>query len=114
MADDLKARLAELARTTAEKERIEAELNVARRIQASMLPNIDREPYDVVDDVARGGLIRVRKDGKVGFVDTWGKVVVEPQFDMAWDFLPNGLALVRDGERVFCIDAMGREVAGQE
>ncbi|MCL2343307.1 MAG: SpoIIE family protein phosphatase, partial [Firmicutes bacterium] len=40
MIDDLKVHIANLSRVTAEKERVSAELDVARRIQAGMLPSI--------------------------------------------------------------------------
>ncbi len=41
MTIDLKSYMENLSRVTAEKERITTELNVARNIQASMLPNVD-------------------------------------------------------------------------
>jgi sigma-B regulation protein RsbU (phosphoserine phosphatase) len=52
MTGELKGYIEDLRRTTAEKERISAELNVATRIQASMLPRIfpafpDREEFDL-------------------------------------------------------------------
>ncbi len=40
MTADLKEYVADLAKTTAAKERIESELNIAREIQASMLPRV--------------------------------------------------------------------------
>ncbi len=52
MAEDLKPRVHELRTVTAEKERIGAELDIAREIQASMLPSIfppypDRTEFDI-------------------------------------------------------------------
>jgi sigma-B regulation protein RsbU (phosphoserine phosphatase) len=52
MTEDLKASIEQSARELAEKERIGAELNVARKIQASMLPCIfppfpDRTEFDI-------------------------------------------------------------------
>jgi len=41
-------------------------------------------------------LFRIIKDGKYGFIDQTGKVVIAPQFDSASDF-SEGLALVRIG-----------------
>ncbi|MCL2096718.1 MAG: SpoIIE family protein phosphatase [Oscillospiraceae bacterium] len=52
MTDDLTEYIANLSRVTAEKERIGAELDVATKIQASMLPSIfpafpEREEFDI-------------------------------------------------------------------
>ncbi len=33
-----------------------------------------------------GGLALFERDGKTGFVDPTGKVVIEPQWELAWDF----------------------------
>lgn len=53
MAGNLKTRIGELKTVTAEKERIGAELDIARNIQAAMLPSIfppypDRDEFDIV------------------------------------------------------------------
>ncbi|MCD8141306.1 MAG: WG repeat-containing protein [Planctomycetaceae bacterium] len=60
-----------------------------------------------IRDTARCGLVRVFRDGKYGYVDVGGGVVVPPRFDAAWDFLPNGTALVREGGTVLLIDTGG-------
>src|SRR5689334_19110760 len=54
-------------------------------------------------------LFLIEKDGKSGFIDRMGKVVIAPQFDRASGF-SEGLALVtRNGKKVF-IDTSGRTV----
>src|SRR2546430_7320576 len=55
------------------------------------------------------GLFLVQKDGKSGFIDRTGKVVIPIQFDSAGNFY-EGLALVTmNGQKAF-IDATGRVV----
>ena len=45
----------------------------------------------------------------MGDIDRTGKIVVNPQFDEAWDFV-NGLAKVRMAGGFGCIDKTGRHV----
>jgi hypothetical protein len=52
-------------------------------------------------------LIAVEKDGKTGFIDQTGKVVIPFQFDRANSFY-EGLALVTRKDRKFFIDTTGR------
>jgi hypothetical protein len=44
------------------------------------------------------GLFPVLKDGKWGYVNKMGEIVIQPQFDDAWDF-SEGLAYVRIGQK---------------
>jgi hypothetical protein len=59
------------------------------------------------------GMGRIELQGKSGFVDRTGKIVIAPQYDLADDFF-GGLALVgvrRDGKvSMMCIDADGKTV----
>ena len=43
------------------------------------------------------GLVRVMIGDKWGYIDREGKIVIEPQFDLAF-FFDNGLALVREND----------------
>lgn len=55
------------------------------------------------DHVAEG-LFRIKKDGKIGYSDTNGKIVIKPQFDCAFPFekgkakVSNDCKTVPDGE----------------
>lgn len=59
------------------------------------------------DEPERGSLFRVAVDQKWGFIDRTGKVVIEPQFDWAYDF-SEGLAQVRRGRQCGYIDRTGK------
>ncbi len=52
------------------------------------------------------GLARVKKNGKWGYVDGSGTVVIPPRFDYARDFT-GGTARVRIGSREAAIDRRG-------
>ncbi|NQV01276.1 MAG: WG repeat-containing protein, partial [Bacteroidia bacterium] len=61
-------------------------------------------PYDNGPDYPSEGLIRIRENGKVGYADMEGNVVIPPSFECAYPF-QNGVAriceegtLIRDGE----------------
>ena len=54
-------------------------------------------------------LFPIEKDGKWGFIDRSGKLVISVQFDSANEF-HEGLALVTAGEKKLFIDASGRVV----
>ncbi|MDT8902498.1 WG repeat-containing protein [Anaeroselena agilis] len=57
------------------------------------------------------GIAKVRVDGKFGFIDTAGKMVIEPQFSHASRHCQNGMVFVeRDGKRGFR-DKEGRWLA---
>lgn len=42
--------------------------------------------YDNGPDYVEDGLFRILRNGKVGYADTTGRVVIEPQFDCAFPF----------------------------
>lgn len=64
---------------------------------------------DDVDVITEDGIVAFKKNDKWGFVDTTGKVIVEPQFDSAKSF-SNGLAAVCQGERWGFADQEGNIV----
>lgn len=55
------------------------------------------------------GLYRVRQNGKFGFMERSGRMVIQPQFDDALNF-SEGMAWVRVGKKVGFIDKAGRIV----
>lgn len=79
--------------------------------------------FDNGPDYIECGLFRIMKDGKIGFANAQGKIIIEPQFTCA-DFFRDGLArvtysctLVPNGEHTamqsdawFYIDANGKRV----
>lgn len=66
------------------------------------------DEWDEVDN-ASCGLCLVKKDGKVGFVNEWGELVIPLVYDGAWEFTDN-MALVRQGEERFWIDTAGNRL----
>lgn len=54
-------------------------------------------------------LFSIEQDGKSGFIDQSGKVIIAPQFDSVNGF-SEGLALARRGDRKFFIDTNGHTV----
>ncbi|MDQ2733091.1 MAG: WG repeat-containing protein [Armatimonadota bacterium] len=54
----------------------------------------------------KGGLARVKVDGKYGFISKTGELKIEPQFDNAFNFSDGLAAVVKDSELGF-IDAEG-------
>src|ERR1700704_3111972 len=54
-------------------------------------------------------LFPVEKDGKFGFIDRTGKIVIPLQFDSANDF-HEGLALVTSNHKTMFIDMTGKTV----
>lgn len=59
---------------------------------------------------ASNGLARAHDKGKYGFIDKKGEWVIPPQFDTAFDFADNGLALIRKGAERQYIDNIGMPV----
>ena len=55
------------------------------------------------------GLFSVRQNGKYGFIDKTGKIVIKPQFDKAYPF-HDGLALVIINNKHGFIDKKGKLV----
>lgn len=51
-------------------------------------------------------LFPITQDGKWGYIDVSGAVVIAPQYDLAWDF-SEGLALARQGSQYGYIDKTG-------
>jgi len=47
--------------------------------------------YDNGPDYISDGLFRILRDGKIGYADKTGKIIIEPQFECASTFL-NGIA----------------------
>lgn len=56
-------------------------------------------------------LLPVKKDGKYGYIDTTGKIVVPPQWDYAQDF-QDGIAMVMQGNKQGYIDKTGKYIWG--
>ena len=52
--------------------------------------------FDNGPDYPSNGLFRIVKDGKIGYADLNGKIVIQPQFDCAYPF-KNGKAKVGKG-----------------
>lgn len=52
-------------------------------------------------------LFRIEQNGKVGFIDNTGKIIIKPQFDDGWGF-DEGLAPVRVGSEWGFIDETGK------
>lgn len=55
-------------------------------------------------------LFSVQLDEKWGYIDSTGKFVIRPQFDDAYNFSDNGLALVQMGDKWGYIDKTGSYV----
>jgi hypothetical protein len=55
------------------------------------------------------GLVRVEIDGKHGYIDTTGRIVIKPQFDAASHFW-QGLALVEVDKGYGYIDTAGQYI----
>ncbi len=56
------------------------------------------------------GLAAVKLNGKWGYVDAIGKMVIEPQFDSAYAFKSKGITVVLSNGKYGCIDTSGRFV----
>ena len=66
---------------------------------------------DIWDEVGRFccGLSKVKKDGKVGFVNEQGESAIPLVYDGAWDF-SDDMTLVRQGDERFWIDTQGNRL----
>ena len=60
-------------------------------------------------DCLKDGLAGVKQNGKWGFIDNTGKVVIPVQYDNAWVF-ENGKALVQLNGEEFYIDETGKRL----
>lgn len=65
--------------------------------------------WPTMETVSKNELLKVRRDGKFGFVSRRGEVVIPPQYDYAQEF-GDGLALVQQGPEIFWIDETGTRV----
>jgi hypothetical protein len=63
--------------------------------------------YDAIREFS-GGLARASKDGKWGYIDRYGKVVIPIQLDQAGSFYAGNLAPARIGKRTGFIDRSGK------
>jgi hypothetical protein len=70
---------------------------------------IENTPCDDLEDLLREGLIAVKSDGKFGFVDKNGKVVISPRYEEVMPFVRGISAVKRDGKWGF-VDKMGKEI----
>ncbi len=70
---------------------------------------IKNTPCDDLEDLLREGLIAVKSDGKFGFVDKNGKVVIPPRYEEVMPFVRGISAVKRDGKWGF-VDKRGKEI----
>lgn len=70
-----------------------------------------RGQYDFVGYFSEG-LATVELNGKWGFVDQQGKIVIPLEYDAVWEFRKGIAAVLFKGKRGF-IDVTGREVVTQ-
>jgi hypothetical protein len=70
--------------------------------------DIESDRIDISLDL---GLLAFRRDGRWGLVDTAGKAIVEPTYDLT-QFLYRGIAWARRGDRWCAIERRGRPVPG--
>jgi len=66
---------------------------------------VPRSPANTADRV----LFPVEQDGRWGYIDRTGQVVIKPTFDQAWAFV-DGRALVRQSGRFGFVDSSGQIV----
>jgi hypothetical protein len=59
---------------------------------------------------AQGKLVSFEKDGKWGYKNASGQVVIQPQFDMANDFSPHGIAAVVDDRGWAYVNEKGKTI----
>ena len=71
-----------------------------------------RDEYGFIDDYHfQSGVAKFHQNGKYGFIDTTGKVVIEPQYDHVWeDFYKNNYAIVEINGKYGVIDKTGKFV----
>ncbi len=56
------------------------------------------------------GLHAVRKNGKFGFIDTNGVVVIPIKYEYVWDFQECGIAVVENNSKVGAVDKNGKTI----
>ena len=60
-------------------------------------------------DFFQGDRARISSNGLFGFMDTTGKILCEPKYDLIYDF-QNGLAITNIGDKLGIINAKGKEL----
>ena len=58
-------------------------------------------------------LYLVNIDGKWGYIDKMGKIIIDPQFDEALEF-SEGLAVVKTNDKYVYIDITGKHIINQQ
>lgn len=81
----------------------EAEPTAAIKVKAEL-------DDDDTDNVFWHGLLAVEVDGKWGYINEQGEMVIEPQFDSADNFIGKGVATVVVGKEHFLINREGEQV----
>ena len=56
----------------------------------------------------RHGIAHVKSEGKCGFIDTDGRMLIQPQFDEVLGFSDVGLSAVKIGDKWAYIDRDGK------
>lgn len=70
------------------------------------------EPCDSIVSGFFEGLCAFKKNGKWGYMNPKGDIVIQPEYDFARVFSDSGLARVRKGKEQFFIDKTGSKVMG--
>lgn len=81
----------------------EAEPTAAIKVKAEL-------DDDDTDNVFWHGLLAVEVEGKWGYINEQGEMVIEPQFDFADNFIGKGVATVVVGKEHFLINREGEQV----
>ncbi len=68
---------------------------------------VTSEPEEKAGDLFSCGLLAVSKDGKWGYIDKTGNYAIQPKFEYAFNFNPNGIALIIYNNRYGYIDTSG-------
>ena len=67
------------------------------------------ESWITIEDDFQEGMACVKKNGKYGFINKKGKLVVNAIYDNAFSY-ENGLAYVAKGSNAYFIDKTGKKV----
>lgn len=93
----------------------------ANQIKSGMKKNIDNEPDNTINYIdsslsfaiganfSEGLAVVENKQGKCGYIDKTGKLIIECEYDSAWDF-EEGLAAVEKNEKYGYINKQGKLV----
>ena len=75
----------------------------------------NKKDDEEVNNLFHQGLATMTRDGKkVGYINTKGFFVIDPQFDSALDFQDNGMACIEVNGKWGCIDKKGAYVANPQ